>query len=63
MSLESLLSPSQAPQQRTRKPRSDIGEKRAPKFRDPQSGATWSGRGREPAWLKGKNRQDFAVKE
>ena len=53
----------QAPQQRTRKPRSDIGEKRAPKFRDPQSGATWSGRGREPAWLKGKNRQDFAVKE
>ena len=45
------------------KPRSDIGEKRAPKFRDPQSGATWSGRGREPGWLKGKNRQDFAVKE
>jgi DNA-binding protein H-NS len=45
------------------KPRSDIGEKRAPKFRDPQNGATWSGHGREPGWLKGKNRQDFAVKE
>ena len=63
VSLESLLSPSQAPQQRTRKPRSHIGEKRAPKFRDPQNGATWSGHGREPGWLKGKNRQDFAVKE
>lgn len=23
----------------------------APKYRDPQSGATWSGRGRSPAWL------------
>ncbi|PAJ93677.1 H-NS family nucleoid-associated regulatory protein [Burkholderia ubonensis] len=25
----------------------------APKYRDPKSGATWSGRGRAPAWLAG----------
>ena len=62
MSLEALLSSPRTGQQ-GRKPRSDIGEKRAPKFRNPETGDTWSGRGREPGWLKGKNRQDFAVKE
>src|SRR6266702_4026536 len=31
-------------------------------YRDPKSGATWSGRGRAPAWLAGaKNRSDFLV--
>ncbi|HHT8856776.1 TPA: H-NS family nucleoid-associated regulatory protein [Burkholderia cenocepacia] len=24
-------------------------------IRDPKTGATWSGRGREPGWIKGKN--------
>jgi DNA-binding protein H-NS len=32
-----------------------------PKYQDPASGATWSGRGREPAWLKGKKREKFLV--
>lgn len=27
--------------------------KQPPKYRDPKSGATWSGRGRAPAWLAG----------
>ena len=32
------------------------------KFRDPKSGATWSGRGPAPAWLAGaKDRSKFAV--
>ena len=31
------------------------------KFRDPASGATWSGRGKEPAWIKGQNRDDFLI--
>lgn len=39
---------------RTRKPV-------APKYRNPETGATWSGRGREPAWLAGRNREDFAI--
>jgi DNA-binding protein H-NS len=34
----------------------------APKYRDPKTGAEWSGRGRQPAWIKGKNRERFAIK-
>ncbi len=33
----------------------------APKFRDPLTGATWSGRGRPPRWLEGKDRAQFAT--
>lgn len=32
----------------------------APKYRDPKTGATWSGRGRAPAWV-GKNRDKFLI--
>ncbi|MCO5396670.1 H-NS family nucleoid-associated regulatory protein [Ralstonia soli] len=38
--------------------------KKAPlvaKYRDPKSGATWSGRGRAPAWIAGKNRNRFLI--
>ena len=42
------------------------GFKVAPKFRDPISGATWSGRGLKPRWLiaaldSGKSLDDFAI--
>ena len=33
----------------------------APLYRDPASGATWSGRGTEPAWIAGRDRQAFKV--
>lgn len=33
----------------------------AAKYRDPDSGATWSGRGKPPAWIAGKDRQQFLV--
>ncbi|MHA6895572.1 H-NS family nucleoid-associated regulatory protein [Ralstonia pseudosolanacearum] len=33
----------------------------APKYMDPKTGATWSGRGRAPAWI-GKNRDRFLIK-
>jgi DNA-binding protein H-NS len=34
----------------------------APKYRDPKSGATWSGRGPAPAWLAGaKDRTKFLI--
>lgn len=39
------------------------GIKAKQKFRDPASGATWSGRGKEPAWIKGQNRADFLIPE
>lgn len=32
----------------------------APKYRDPKTGATWSGRGRVPARI-GKNRDKFLI--
>ncbi|MDA0802599.1 MAG: H-NS family nucleoid-associated regulatory protein [Planctomycetota bacterium] len=37
-----------------------------PKYRDPKSGATWSGRGKTPRWIaaelkKGKTREHFAI--
>lgn len=31
------------------------------KFRDPVSGAEWSGRGKEPLWIRGKDRKEFAI--
>ncbi|GAB7545544.1 H-NS histone family protein [Cupriavidus sp. 8B] len=33
-----------------------------PKYRDPKSGKTWSGRGRAPTWL-GKNPSRFLIAE
>lgn len=33
-----------------------------PKYRDLQSGAMWSGRGRAPHWIVDKNRDDFLVR-
>ena len=37
------------------------GSKVAPKYRDPISGATWTGRGRSPTWLAGRNKNDFLI--
>jgi DNA-binding protein H-NS len=42
------------------------GSKVRPKYRDPASGSTWSGRGLKPKWLSaalesGKSLQDFAI--
>ncbi|WP_186095833.1 H-NS family nucleoid-associated regulatory protein [Burkholderia gladioli] len=32
-----------------------------PRYRDPKSGATWSGRGRPPAWIEGKDRSQYRI--
>ncbi|CAM2198051.1 DNA-binding protein Bv3F [Paraburkholderia kururiensis] len=32
-----------------------------PKYRNPITGATWSGRGRQPEWIKGKRRERFLI--
>ena len=37
------------------------GKAVAVKYRNPETGETWTGRGRAPRWLDGKNREDFAV--
>src|ERR671917_922253 len=49
-----------------RRSRSDAGAKRAAKFRNPETGEEWSGRGRPPRWLaaleaEGRSRQELAV--
>ncbi|MEX3953392.1 H-NS family nucleoid-associated regulatory protein [Paraburkholderia sp. EG287A] len=31
------------------------------KYRDPATGLEWSGRGREPAWISGKDRSLFLI--
>jgi DNA-binding protein H-NS len=33
----------------------------APKYQDPVSGKTWSGRGVSPKWIEGKNREEFVI--
>ena len=32
-----------------------------PKYRDPKSGSTWSGRGKPPKWIAGKSRDRFLI--
>ncbi len=32
-----------------------------PKYRDPATGATWTGRGKQPRWIEGKDRTAFAI--
>lgn len=36
-------------------------QKSLPRYRDPESGATWTGRGRAPSWIPEKNRDDFLI--
>jgi DNA-binding protein H-NS len=33
----------------------------AAKYRDPNSGQTWTGRGRSPKWLEGKDKKQFLI--
>lgn len=34
----------------------------APKYRDPQTGATWTGRGKPPLWIANQDRTQFEIK-
>lgn len=36
---------------------------RPPKYRDPESGLTWTGQGAQPKWMDGKPREEFLIKE
>ncbi|MFN9470908.1 H-NS family nucleoid-associated regulatory protein [Acidovorax sp.] len=37
------------------------GSSVAPKYRDPATGATWTGRGKPPTWIKDQDREKFAI--
>ena len=60
--------PGRPADKKTAKPkRKSAKRKVAPKYKDPQSGATWSGRGLTPRWLAekekaGAKREEFLIK-
>lgn len=33
----------------------------APKYRNPETGQTWTGRGKPPHWIQGQDRTKFAI--
>ena len=33
----------------------------APKYRDPATGQTWTGRGKPPKWIEGQDRAPFVI--
>lgn len=40
-----------------------VGAKAKPKYQDPVSGKTWSGRGVQPNWLKGMDRDQYLIQK
>lgn len=42
-------------------PAKSKGSVGAPKYRDPDTGATWTGRGKPPNWINGKDRAPFLI--
>jgi DNA-binding protein H-NS len=42
-------------------PAKSKGSVGAPKYRDPATGATWTGRGKPPNWINGKDRAPFLI--
>ncbi len=40
---------------------STAGTKVAPKYRDPATGQTWTGRGKAPKWIQNQDREKFAI--
>jgi DNA-binding protein H-NS len=37
------------------------GGKVAPKYRNPSTGETWTGRGKAPKWIDGKDRSSYLI--
>lgn len=54
------MKPEDLAERRGRGPRKQSGPVAA-KYRDPVSGATWSGRGRAPRWLAEQDRDKFVI--
>ena len=40
---------------------STAGTKVAPKYRNPATGETWTGRGKAPRWIQNEDREKFAI--
>ena len=46
---------------KTRAVSSTSGTKVAPKYRDPATGQTWTGRGKAPKWIQDQERDQFLI--
>ena len=45
-----------------KKPGKMVRKPVAPKYRDTTNGATWSGRGKPPKWMAGRDKSQFLIK-
>lgn len=43
------------------KPSASAGTKVAPKYRNPATGDTWTGRGKPPKWIADKSREQYLI--
>ena len=41
--------------------KSSSGNKVAPKYRDPATGQSWTGRGKAPKWIEGQDRAKYLI--
>lgn len=48
---------------RPRRASSTTGSVVPPKYRNPVTGDTWTGRGKPPVWIRDKNRDDFLIQK
>ncbi|WP_321884053.1 H-NS histone family protein [Burkholderia cepacia] len=44
-------------------PRDKKSRKAEARYINPETGVTWSGRGREPHWIRGKDRRQYELRE
>jgi DNA-binding protein H-NS len=49
------------PSRKARGPAKSTGSKVAPKYKNPATGQTWTGRGKTPKWLDGKDKSKFLI--
>lgn len=46
---------------RTARSSGSAGSKVAPKYKNPQTGETWTGRGKAPKWIQDQDRSQFEI--
>lgn len=61
ITVEDLFPSAKCPVAAATRPVSDARKTVKPKYINPETGETWAGRGRCPAWLVGKNKDDFLI--
>ena len=45
------------------RPSASKGSKVEPKYRNPATGETWTGRGKPPVWIRNEDREQFRIKQ